>query len=416
MINTLQLLYRLVFSVYLISLPLLVYGVSVSGFSVRFSRIILLLVIPLVALKFWYRPALILRDKFFLLALVPYLIYTSISISWSPNVETGTGIQRLGGLYEVVLLYLACAAADMRSRDFPFYAAVMTVSSICPVFTALWQLANNFLHFSPHELPFPSLVIEGKYTEVVEGRYFVAASEFSRLSGTFAEPVIFASFLCTVLFLSLGLRPLGRCARMLLFAYRCLIVVIITFALSKLALLCLFLGFAYLARHNVRILLSLLFLPVALLVIVWLMSMLGFGEIFDRLRSESGHYELLVETLGLFDAFAIVVGNGIGSVPYGSFHRFVISRIYESGLVGLYFVVALSIFALAAAFRRARDENDRRVRDACGAAVLSILFGLHVYDYFIHLSTWAVLGVVASNSGAVSGFRRSEVEKTMLVR
>ena len=184
--------------------PLVIYGISFGGFSMRISRLLIILIIPFLIAKILTKPNLILRDNFLLLGIIPYLIYTTISILWSPNVETGTGSQRLGGLFEVILLYIIFNVADLTPEKFQKFTLFYCFSTILPIYISIWQLVNNFLHFSQSEVPFEYLLIEGKY-DLLEGRVFLAAEGFSRISSSFAEPTIFGCFACSVLLLSLNI-------------------------------------------------------------------------------------------------------------------------------------------------------------------------------------------------------------------
>jgi len=106
-------IYNFLFYSLILTTPLIVFGISMGGFSLRISRILIIFIIPLMFLKLIYNLNLLLRDKFSLYGFLPYLAYTTITALWSPNVETGTALQRLGGLYEIYMLYMIFIVADL---------------------------------------------------------------------------------------------------------------------------------------------------------------------------------------------------------------------------------------------------------------------------------------------------------------
>jgi hypothetical protein len=375
--------------------PLVVYGVSVGGMSLRFSRLLIVLSIPILLLRVFTKPSLLLRDRFLVYGLAPYLAYTSLSILWSPNVETGTSVQRLGGLYEIVILYVLLIVADLNADRFGRFVYVYLFSAIVPMLVSGWQFANNLYQFSPSELPFDQFAIAGKYPEL-EGRYFVAAQGLSRISATFAEPVIFSSFVCSVLLLSLLLHPQSRWGRAALRMFQLVALIIIVLGVSKLSLISLAIGLAVIVRKQKRAARLLAAFVLVFGAIFVLLSYYGLVTVFDRLLSESGHYELLVETLKTMRHSDLILGQGIGSVPFGSFHRFVLSRVYESGVVGLIFVGFVTAFPFKMVLQKTTSAKSREISGICVGVLFAVVFGLHAYDFFIHLWPWTVMGAMMS--------------------
>jgi O-antigen ligase len=127
-----------------------------------------------------------------------------------------------------------------------------------------------------------------------------------------------------------------------------------------------------------------------------LLSYYGLVTVFDRLLSESGHYELLVETLKTMRHSDLILGQGIGSVPFGSFHRFVLSRVYESGVVGLIFVGFVTAFPFKMVLQKTTSAKSREISGICVGVLFAVVFGLHAYDFFIHLWPWTVMGAMMS--------------------
>ncbi|MFH1541075.1 MAG: hypothetical protein ABID79_04385 [Elusimicrobiota bacterium] len=373
--------------------PLVVYGVSIAGISVRPSRILIILIIPVLLLRIMKKPILIVRDNFFIFGILPYLVYTTISVIWSPNVETGASISRLGGLYEIIIIYIVFMAADLNAARFEKFVKYYVLSALIPLGCSMWQLLNNVLHFSQTELPFRNFLIEGKYTEVFEGRYFVAAGEFSRLSATFAEPVIFGGFICSVLLLSFLLDYKNYFSLIIIRLFQIVAFVAMVLTISKLALVTFTIGILFISRKNKKYLL--LFFA-GLFIIMGVMAYYNMLNVFDRIFSATGHYARLMESFEQIKDQNLITGEGIGSVPYGSFHRFVLSRFYESGIIGLIFVFFVSIIPFKLLYRKITDVRLLKINNICVGVMFAILSGLHLYDYFIHLFTWIVIGAIMS--------------------
>jgi len=386
--------------------PLVVYGVSVGGMSLRFSRLLIVLSIPILLFRVFTKPSLLLRDRFLVYGLAPYLAYTSLSILWSLNVETGPSGQRLGGLYEIVIVYVLLIVADLNADRFRRFVRVYLFSAIIPMLVSGWQFANNLYQFSPSELPLDQFVIAGKYEEL-EGRYFVAAQGFSRISATFAEPVIFSNFVCSVLLLSLLVHPKSRGGRAALRVFQLAALIIIVLGVSKLSLISLTIGLVVIVRKQRRAAPLLAAFVLVFGGIFVSLSYYGLLAVFDRLLSESGHYELFVETLETMRHSDVILGQGIGSVPFGSFHRFVLSRVYESGIVGLIFVGFVTAFPFRMLLLQTTSARAREIKEICVGVLFAVVFGLHAYDFFIHLWPWTVMGAMMSFYNSESALVRA---------
>jgi uncharacterized membrane protein YpjA len=384
------------FHLVILSAPLLVYGFDLAGTSVRLSRVVLLvLAIPFV-LRVVRRPELVTRNGLLVYAILPFLAYSTFSLLWAP--ATGGGLSRLGGLVEVMLIYTVMLVADLRAERFLTFAKYYVLSAVIPSVFAVWQFLNNIFEFSPAELPFQSLLIENKY-ELLEGRVFLTAagSGFSRTSSTFAEPVIFSSYVCAVLLMSLVLQVEDSRWRKALRLFQGLLLALIVLSVSKLAIISLVLGVGIIAYRSGRLLPWLLALAAVPLVVAGIVTYLDAATLFDRLFIESGHLELLGETVEMLPNINYVFGEGIGGIiEGGSTHRFVISRVFEAGLVGLFFAIAVSLAPLSIFALDPPDERSRRIRNVLCGVIVAILFGLNSYDFFIHVSTWVVIGAVMS--------------------
>ena len=112
-------IYRLIDSAFdvlivflMITSPLIVYGTNMFGLSVRFSRVILLVILPLALFRLLKKPHIFIRDKFFIFTMLPFLIYSLFSLLWVGDLFAG--ILRFGGLIEIYLYYLIMMSADLN--------------------------------------------------------------------------------------------------------------------------------------------------------------------------------------------------------------------------------------------------------------------------------------------------------------
>jgi hypothetical protein len=195
--------------------------------------------------------------------------------------------------------------------------------------------------------------------------------------------------------------------RIALRAFQAILFFVIVFALSKVALLSMVIGVAWLASRYRGYRAWLIGLSVAFATIVATMAHFGVLSVLDRLTSGTGHWELFVESIKMFTLKSFIIGEGIGSVPFGSFHRLVISRMFESGLIGLVFVVGLSVLPFRFMRMPVYGGTELRIKHVCIAVMLAVIFGLHFYDYFIHLYTWTVIGAAVSCYNALQSGSRS---------
>lgn len=389
-------LFDIVLSMVIISSPLIVYGFPVFIFNMRTSRLFLALIIPLLILKIAQNPNLIKRDKVFTCGILPFLIYTMASLFWMNPPFQGATLQRLGGLFEVVLVYSMLIVADLSAARFEKFIKVYLLSAILPLAIALWQLLNNFYHFSNAEVPFTNFVIAGRYSEIMVRDYLLIGGDFSRLSSSFAEPTIFGCYLCSVLLFSFSLKFEKRSYRYMFLGFQVVTAVIMVLSFAKLAIICFVFGLVVLAKENRNYLKMLVAFFVTLILIALVMYLGNMFFLTDRLLRETGHYRMLLESLNELKNINLFLGNGFGTIPGGSWHRFLISRVYESGLMGLVLVIAITIIPLLFYKLRVVLKNEILLKNVGLATVLAVLLGLHLYDYFIHLFPWIVIGMIAS--------------------
>lgn len=389
-------IFNFFFYAIILTAPLIVYGVSIAGVSVRLSRILVISIIPVLFLKIWAKPSLIYRDKFFIFGIIPYLIYTTISIIWAPNIEDGFAFKRLNGLYEVILVYIIFIVADLNAKRFKKFVTYYVISAILPLGFSIWQFVNNILQFSVAELPFQNLLIAGKY-EDLSGRWGEVAMGFSRISATFAEPTIFGSYMCSVLLLSLLVECKKKSSLITLKIFQILVFLGMILSLSKLAILTFIFGIIVILRKQIMHLMPffiglLLFIAISYL----LLSYYNLDFITKRFLTDSGHIELIKETIAQFENINLITGDGIGSIPRLTTNKFLLSRIYEGGVIGIIFALYVSALPFMILYQKVYNYESNKIKNICVGVMFAVIFGLHLYDYFIYLFTWIVIGSTVS--------------------
>lgn len=378
---------------FVLSAPILVYGVEVFGFSLRLGRLFLVALFPIVFFRICKRPNVIKRDWFLIFAVFPFFIYSMISMCWSSG-DPGM-YSRFGGLFEIFFVYTIMITADLDAVRFYNFVKYYTLSSIIPLGFSCWQLANNIYAFSSENIPFQSFIIAGKY-EVLESKYFFAGNGFSRLSSTFAEPVIFSNFLVSVLLLSFILHARIRLYKSGLLVLRILLLTTILLAVSKSAILSVIIGTLAISFVNKKYRVLQVYLTAFFLIALGIVSYFDLFSIFERLFEDSGHYEVLIETLNQLSEINYVFGEGLDSIMGGSTHRFLLSRIFEAGFFGLLFAMSASFLPIVIYFSRAKTENVQAIKAVCFGTIVAVFFGLQSYDFFIHGFTWICIGAVMS--------------------
>lgn len=123
----------------------------------------------------------------------------------------------------------------------------------------------------------------------------------------------------------------------------------------------------------------------------------GIEFIFRRLFSDSGHVELLFKTLNQFNDVNLFIGEGVGSIPGLSTNKFLLSRIYESGLVGLLFTIVVTLLPLKFFILKGLKNKLTKIQNIYFGVLCSIVLGFHIYDNFIYLWPWIIIALSMSN-------------------
>lgn len=383
-------IYPVLLKILILVSPLIVYGYEFGGFSIRLSRLIILIIIPFLFFRITAKPQFILRDRFFTFGLLPFLVYSSIALVWASDPKEASF--RLFSFFEMVLIYVAIIAANFDTAGFVRILKYYILSAVVPVTVSLWQIANGLLQFSSSSLPFVGYLIPGKYS-VLECRYFQIGYGFSRLSSTFAEPNIFGGYLCSVLLLSLILVVKNTAFAVAFRVFQILLFLIMVLTLSKTALLAFFIGLFIICIKIKRFRNLLFYFFVLFFIIVGVFIYSGRTFLFERLLCTSGHVEFASETISKLAQINYWAGDGMGT----SKHIFILTRIFESGcFMGLIFSILVTLIPLTIYRLKSESYGAYRMKIICTGASLAVVSGLYVYDYFVHMSTWVVIGLVMS--------------------
>lgn len=395
--DTISNVYDLLLHLFILSAPIIVYGAFMFGVSWRLSRIIIVLISPFLLLKIRGNVKKILQDKFLVFGVIPFLVFTSFSMLWTPEQRVLFGYNRLAILYEVMFVYLMFLAADLSQVRLLSFAKSYLLSAIFPILIGGWQIANNIFNFSTAELPFQGLLITGKY-EVFKNRHiFIVDEGYSRLTSCFAEPTIFGSFLGSVLLLSLLVEIKNKRGLIILRLFQALVLLCLLLSLSKLAILTLLIGLIIVFRNEKKYLKKLL---TGLLVFFILSYSLMFlftdnDYILRRLFTDSGHLTLVKKTFEQLKHINLFLGAGIGSIPGFSTNKFLLSRLYEGGFVGVLFALYVSFLPLKLFFQKIENL---KMKNVCLALFVSTILGFHIYDDFLYIWPWIIIGMIMSYS------------------
>lgn len=381
------------------TMPIVVYGTTFWGGSLRLSRFFVLLIIPLLVYNLKNSYKLLLKDKFFIFCFLPFFLYLALSLLWTPGSSIAFGLNRLGALLEILIIYVSIIIANLNVERFYIITKIYVLSSVVPLFFACWQILNNIFVFSTAQLPFISLLIPGKY-EIYKDRvtYFLDDG-YTRISSCMGEPTIFGSYMTSVLLLSFAIFPKTKITKIVLFSFQFIVLITIFSSLSKMAMISLLFGILIIFRKERKKLFILItsLLVFFLFVIASVIYLKGTEFIFRRLFSDSGHVELLFKTLNQFNKVNLLIGEGVGSIPGLSTNKFLLSRIFESGLIGLIFTVAVTLIPFKFFIIKGFKYKLTKIQNIYFGVICSIVLGLHIYDNFIYLWPWILIAISMSN-------------------
>ena len=374
--------------------PLLIYGVDIYGINMRISRLIFLIFAPVLAIAICRAPEKIAVDKLFMLVLLPFYTYSLMSVLWS-NDFNGY-LNRMAMLTEVNLIYIYVRYAGSSEVNSQHILNAYIYSAILPILIAYWQLSNVIFRFDISEVPFISLLIPEKYNNLESYGAFGSLDGFSRLSSSFGEPNMFAGYLSTIILLSFLFSARNRTQKNVLLFIQISAIMMLILTVSKSGILSFAIGYTIIALKIKKFRHWFKYIVIVLSAILIGLAMQGFDDALNRFTDDTGHVDFMMEVLDSMSNINLFIGEGFGSYEFGSSHRFILTRIYEGGFFGLLFSIVLSLFPIAilCKIRNTKKTNEEKI--IVLAASVSIILGLNLYDYFIHLFPWTVAAITAN--------------------
>ena len=374
--------------------PLLIYGADIYGINLRISRLIVLIFTPVLMIAICRAPEKIAADKLFMLVLLPFYTYSLMSALWS-NDFNGY-MNRMAMLTEVYLIYIYVRYAGSSEGNNRHILNAYIYSAILPILIAYWQLSNVVFRFDDSEVPFTYLLISEKYNNLESYGAFGSLDGFSRLSSSFGEPNMFGGYLSTIILLSFLFSARNRLQKNMLLFIQISAIMMLILTVSKSGILSFAIGYACIAfkikkfRHWFK------YIAATIFVMLVGLALLDYNDTLNRFTDDTGHVDFM---MGVLDSMANVnlwIGEGFGSYEFGSSHRFILTRIYEGGFFGLLFSIVLSIFpvVILCKMRNTKKINEEKI--IVLAASISIIIGLNLYDYFIHVFPWTVAAIAAN--------------------
>lgn len=374
--------------------PLLIYGVDIYGINMRISRLIFLIFAPVLVIAICRAPEKIAVDKLFMLVLLPFYAYSLMSVLWS-NDFNGY-MNRMAMLTEVNLIYIYVRYAGSSEVNSQYILNAYIYSAIVPLLIAYWQLSNVIFRFDTSEVPFTSLLIPEKYNNLESYGAFGSLDGFSRLSSSFGEPNMFAGYLSAIILLSFLFSARNRTQKNVLLFIQISTIMMLILTVSKSGILSFAIGYAIIALKIKKFRRWFKYIVIVLSAILIGLAMQGFDDALNRFTDDTGHVDFMIGVLDSMSNINLFIGEGFGSYEFGSSHRFILTRIYEGGFLGLLFSMVLSIFpvAILCKIRNTNQKNEEKI--IVLAASVSIIIGLNLYDYFIHLFPWTVAAIAVN--------------------
>lgn len=393
-------IFEILLHLIVLSAPFVIYGHYALGMSLRLSRMFIFLILPFLLLKILQAPFVLYRDKFLIFGILPFVLFTSASLTWTSSTAFTFGMNRLLSLYEVMVVYVIFIVADLDHGRFLKVMKSYVVSSFVPILISSWQIVNNFIQFSVAEVPFSNFLISGKYDILKDRTSYMSYEGHTRISASFAEPTVFGCFMSTILLASLFFEFKERKSvyAFRLFQFVCFVCMVLS--LSKLSIIAFTFGIIIIFRKYKIKLVSYLILGATLLVLSYFIinSYSHTDYLSKRFLTDSGHFKLLMQNLNELKKINLILGNGIGGIPIFSTNKFLISRIYENGVFGLLFAIVTTLMPLWVLIKKEGNVHTANLKNVSLGILMSILLIFHLYDNFIYISPWILIGAIMSFS------------------
>lgn len=374
--------------------PLLIYGIDIYGINVRISRLIVLVSAPLLAVAVFREPVKLAVDKLFILIFLPFYAYSLMSLLWST--EFSGYMNRMAMLTEVYLIYIYIRYAGSSNDNNSYILNAYVYSAILPILIAYWQISNVIFRFDATEVPFASLLIPEKYNNLESYGAFGSLDGFSRLSSSFGEPNMFGGYLSTIILVSFSFIIRNKFQKNVLLFIQISAIMMLVLTVSKSGILSFAIGYAIIALKIKKFRYWFKYIVATLAAMLIGLTMQGFDDALNRFLDDTGHVDFMMGVLDSMSNINVFIGEGFGSYAFGSSHRFILTRIYEGGFFGFLFSIVLSIIPIVILFNVKNTNKINEKKIIVLAASVSVIIGLNLYDYFIHLFPWTVAAIAAN--------------------
>jgi len=409
------------FYMFLLTVPLNVYGLGTGLFNYRFSRIFLVLTVFAIVMErlaMTRNLLLRLRPSEYLVGIYCFLAF--LSAFYISNY--GAFATRFFGLIECILMLYVIRMFTHEEGYWLKSVQIYLLSSIPVLLASLYQVihilrGNLYGTVLPGTvLPFPSLQLLERYPELTNWVYNSAIIGGAiRVSSTFADPNTLAAYCASLIPFAIVMVHISNKNRITqwrnLFILFGLVAMIIS-SVSKSGFLSMILGilltlkFAFMKfsiKQRVRMGIILTFLIVCCVIFV----LQRIDLISHRLSlGDSGHIAYTLSAWNSFTEDLRLIGQGFGQYEYGSAHTIVLTALLELGILGavLIFMITVQPLKYVKYLSRlsSRMNYDLRIRNyfflmsASLASFATIVLGLYLYDYWIHPFTWISISLLMS--------------------
>jgi hypothetical protein len=381
------------FKLFLLTSPLIVYGITFCGINIRFSRLFLILAaLNIFCLRLSFNKVLII-DYFNSLI----VIFAFCGLLWTPSVSQW--VVKFFGFLECILIYYLTTLYCVDKNSLVRAVLCYLYSSFFVVFVCLWQLYNLLTsNIDAKAIPFAGIAMLNYYERLNDLSAFGIAGNISRLSGPFNDPNMLAGYISSIVLLltTLFLKRISQIKyKYLICCYYCFLVFILMLTFSKSGLLSFLAGMLTLAFLGRAFRVLLMFIAVA---VASYLIYLFFPEMVDARISagDSGHLEFMEQTLHSLYSLPLndlLLGSGFGGAEQTSTHRLLFTLVAELGIFGLLYWLLISTrtaYILFYGYCIKNKSNSKLLAVSLIASLVSIIVGLNLYDYFLYPFVWII--------------------------
>lgn len=390
---------RLPFWGFLITSPLIVYGIHLPVANLRFARLFILLVIFLYIVFVVLRPFARLGVKIttFEIVVAFVSIYALLGILWSDEALWG---KRFWGWIECIAIYFSVLWFCQHKRALEIAIRIYILSVFFVLYVCFWQFSNALAgNIDLVAVPFSQFAILDFYDRLHSSGAFGIAGNVTRLSGPFNDPNMLAGYLGSLLCMltiSMSSRRTITISNVTYYTFFFVTAAALLLTFSKSGLIAMTLGILIIISQG-RLSGELRLIIVSLFLVAGTMVLLVFPEMITvRIEAaDSGHIQYLEEVLTDISKSAIgelLRGGGFG---IASTHRLVTTLFAELGIVGILLWTVMTLFPYQLykrVFISIRRKEDASMGLGLLGAVVCIAVGVNLYDYMMYPFVWIIFG------------------------